>query len=134
MRDDWGVVLPPRGPRSNTYRVYTRENVMVIPSTFTQAQVDAILWAVCAWYTPQTNDWKTVWYPTFRDSRAVDETLELIRTTRLHMQKNFVFIPGLNRGDIAWLMWHHDGDPAQLIERASHSWNYRIQEVNDELF
>ena len=134
MNDDWGVVMFPRGPRSDGYRVYTRENMLIIPATFKQAQVDQILWALSLWYTPVTDDWKTGWYATFRDSRAVDETLALIRNTDLHMPKNYVFIPGLQRGHIAWEMWHHDGDPAQLIEKVSQDWNSKIQDVNDLLF
>jgi len=134
MNDDWGVVLFPRGPRSETQRVYTRENVLVIPATFNQSQVDQILWALSLWYTPVSDDWKSGWYATFRDSRAVDETLELIRNTDLHMPKNYIFIPGLGRGAIGWQMWHHDGDPAQLIEAVSQDWNAKIQDQNDRLF
>jgi len=134
MRDDWGVVLFPKGPRSPTPRVFTRENVLVVPATFTPEQVDQILYALSLWYTPVTDDWKSGWYNTFRDSRAVDETLALIRDTNLHIHKNFVLIPGLQRGNIAWEMWHHEGDPSQLIERVSANWNSRIQDVNDQLF
>jgi len=131
MRDDWGVVLFPKGPRSSTYRVYSRENVMVIPSIYKAADVDRIMYALALWYTPQTDDWKSGWYATFRDRRAVNETLELIRDTSLHIHKNYVLIPGLNRGDIAWNMWYHEGDPAQLIESVSENWNSLIKEVND---
>ncbi|MDR2965177.1 MAG: extracellular solute-binding protein [Treponema sp.] len=136
MRDDWGMVLFPKGSRSRTYRVFTRENVMVIPSTFSPADVDRIMYALTLWYTPQTNpnDWKSGMYDHFRDSRAVDETLELIRDTRLHIHRNYTFIPGMNRGHIAWEMWHHEGDPAQLIERVAENWNSLITDVNDALF
>jgi ABC-type glycerol-3-phosphate transport system substrate-binding protein len=134
MRDDWGVVLFPKGPRSSTHRVFTRENVMVIPSIFSAADVDRIMYAMALWYTPQSDDWKSSWYHVFRDSRAVDETLELIRDTNLHMHKNFVLIPGMQRGHIGWQMWHHDGDPAQLVEAVSENWNSLIKDVNDSLF
>jgi ABC-type glycerol-3-phosphate transport system substrate-binding protein len=133
MRDDWGVVLFPKGPRSPTYRVFTRENVMVVPATFSEAEVEQILYALNLWYTPVTDDWKSGMYNTFRDSRAVDETLALIRDTSLHMSKNYVFIPGLNRGNIAWEMWYHEGDPAQLIESVSANWNNLIADVNSNL-
>jgi len=134
MRDDWGVVLFPKGPRSSNYRIFTRENVLVVPSTFSAEQVDQIMYALALWYTPVTDDWKSGWYNTFRDARAVDETLALIRNMDLHMTKNYVFIPGLNRGNIAWEMWYHEGDPAQLIERVSSNWNNLINEVNTSLF
>lgn len=134
MRDDWGIVLFPKGPRSPTPRVFTRENVLVVPATFSLEQVDQIMYALSLWYTPITDDWKSGWYNTFRDSRAVDETLALIRDTSLHIHKNFVLIPGLNRGNIAWEMWFHEGDPAQLVERVSANWNSLIQDVNEQLF
>jgi len=134
MRDDWGVVLFPKGPRSSNYRVFTRENVLVVPATFTEEQVDQIMYALALWYTPVTDDWKSGWYNTFRDARAVDETLELIHNTNLHMMKNHVFIPGLQRGNIAWEMWYHEGDPAQLVERVSSNWNNLVNEVNTSLF
>ena len=130
MRDDWGVVLFPKGPRSSNYRVFTRENVMVIPATYSKAEVDKIMSAVQLWYTPVNNDWQSGLYNTFRDSRAVDETIALIRDTRLHMVKNFALVAGLNRGNIAWEMWYHEGDPAQLIESVSQSWNAIIDDSN----
>ncbi len=52
MRDDWGIVMPPKGPKAQDYIVFTDENVMGIPSTFSRDQVDAIMWAVQAWYAP----------------------------------------------------------------------------------
>jgi len=130
MRDDWGMVLPPKGPRVDNYRVFTRENVMVIPSTFNRDQVDAIMLAVWLWYTPVTDRWQDSYYNVFRDTRAVDETLALIRDLRLHMNKNYTVIPGLSAGGIAWEMWYHEGDPAQLIEKVRPAWDALIQDAN----
>ena len=131
MRDDWGVVLPPKGPRSTDYRVYTRENVMVIPATFPRDQVDRIMYALALWYTPVNDDWKSGLYNTFRDRRAVDETIAMIREQRRHIVKNFNLVGlGNRRGGIAWEMWHHDGDPAQLIEAVSNTWNAIIDDSN----
>jgi maltose-binding protein MalE len=133
MRDDWGMVLFPKGPRSNNYRVFTRENVLVVPATYSSAEVDQILFALNLWYTPVTDDWKTELYPGFRDRRAVDETLALIRNTRLHINKNHIFIPGLNRGHIAWEMWGSGVNPARLIERVSANWSRLITDVNNSI-
>jgi ABC-type glycerol-3-phosphate transport system substrate-binding protein len=130
MKDDWGMVLFPKGPKSPTYRVYSRENLMVIPATFKPAEVEKILWAVTLWYTPVDDDWKSGQYNYFRDSRAVDETLALVRDPKLHMMKYFTYINGLERGDIAWQMWYHEGEPAQLIEAVSQDWNTKINEAN----
>jgi multiple sugar transport system substrate-binding protein len=130
MKDDWGMVLFPKGPKSPTYRVYSRDNLMVIPATYKAADVEKIIWAVALWYTPVDNNWKASQYDFFRDSRAVDETLALVRDPKLAMIKYFAYINGLERGDIAWNMWYHDGEPAQLIESVSQDWNTKIREAN----
>jgi len=130
MKDDWGMVLFPKGPKSSTCRVYSRDNLMVIPATYKPADIEKILWAVALWYTPVDDDWKAGQYNYFRDSRAVNETLALVRNPKLSMIKYFSYINGLERGDIAWEMWHHDGEPAQLIERVSQDWNAKIAETN----
>ncbi|MCL2720495.1 MAG: extracellular solute-binding protein [Treponema sp.] len=133
MRDDWGMVLPPKGPRApgNNYVVFNDENVMVIPARgFTDAQVDAILWAVQAWVTPIDENWRLEHYSFYRDRRAVDETIALIRDQRLWQWKYHLHVPGLQRGNIAWQIWGHDGEPAQLIEAVSQTWNALIADAN----
>jgi ABC-type glycerol-3-phosphate transport system substrate-binding protein len=130
MKDDWGMVLFPKGPKSPTYRVYSRDNLMVIPATYKTADVEKILWAVALWYTPTDDDWKSNWYSYFRDARAVDETLALARDPKLAMIKYFAYINGLERGDIAWQMWWHEGEPAQLVEAVSQDWNTKIADAN----
>jgi ABC-type glycerol-3-phosphate transport system substrate-binding protein len=130
MKDDWGIVLFPKGPKSSTYRVYSRDNLMVIPATYKPAEVEKILWAVALWYTPADDDWKSGQYKFYRDSRAVDETLALARDPKLSMIKYFSYINGLERGDFAWNMWYHEGEPAQLVESVSQDWNAKIDEMN----
>jgi len=129
MRDDWGMVLFPKGPKTKNYTVYSRDNMMVIPATFKPDQVDKIMAAVALWFTPQNDDWKSGLYNQFRDSRAIDETVALIRSTK-HTIKNYRYINGLERGDIAWNMWYYEGDPAQLVEEYSQSWNAIIADSN----
>jgi len=128
MKDDWGMVLFPKGPRSSTYRVYTRDNLMVIPATYKPAEVEKILWAVALWHTPVDNNWKAGQYNFFRDPRAVDETMAYIFDPKIRMIKYYAYINGLERGDIAWNMWGQD--PAQLIESVSQDWNTKIAEAN----
>jgi len=132
MRDDWGMVLPPRGPNARSrYVVFNNEHVMVMPARGrTPAQVDAILWAVQAWIIPVDADWRIAMYPSYRDRRAVDETNALIRDQRLWQWRYHLHVPGLNRGGIAWEIWWHDGEPAQLIEAVSQNWNALIEDAN----
>jgi ABC-type glycerol-3-phosphate transport system substrate-binding protein len=131
MRDDWGMVVPPRGPRARNYVVFTSENVMVIPRTFNRDQVDAIMWAVQAWNIAVDANWRLGQYQSFRDIRAVNETMAIIRDPARQQWKFHIFIPGLQRGNIAWEMWHFDGEPAQLVESVSQNWNLRIEDANE---
>jgi hypothetical protein len=124
------MVLPPKGPRSRNYVVFNDENVMVIPSNTPAAQVDAILWAVQSWYTPVDPDWRVEQYRKYRDRRACDETHAMIRNPALWQWKYHLHVPGLNRGDIAWEMWYHDGDPAALVEQVQQRWNLLIADAN----
>jgi hypothetical protein len=131
MKDDWGMVLPPKGPRAKNYVVFNDENVRVIPAKgYTDAQVDAIIWAYQAWVTPPDDNWRLAEYPNYRDRRAVDETIALIRDQKLWQWKYHLHVPGLNRGGIAWEIWYHDGEPAQLVEKVSQNWNALIADAN----
>ena len=133
MRDDWGFVIFPKGPACRDYRYSCDENVMVIPSTYTPEEVEKILFAAKLWYTPVDDDddaWKLGMYNQYRDSRAVDETLAMFRDPKYGSIKNYVYIPGLERGDIAWQMFWWEGDPAQLVETVSQSWGDLIHQAN----
>jgi ABC-type glycerol-3-phosphate transport system substrate-binding protein len=133
MPDDWGFVLFPKGPNVSTYRYSSDENVFVIPSTYSPAEVDKILYAFQLWHTPIDDDpdaWKDDQYSIYRDFRAVDETLAMIRDPKYGSMKYYVFIPGLERGDIAWNMWWDGVDPAQLVESVSQSWDALINDAN----
>jgi len=130
MKDDWGYVLFPKGPRAKDYRFPNDENVWVIPSTYKPVEVEQILYAVNLWYMPVTENWKEDMYPFFRDRRGVDETMTMIRSPKYGSFRNYIMIPGLNRGDIAWEMWWFDGEPAQLVEKVSQDWNAKIADAN----
>jgi len=131
MKDDWGMVLPPKGPRVNNYIVFNSENVMVIPARlYKDAQIDAIIWAVQAWESPVDDDWRISQYPKFRDRRAVDETMALIRDQNLWQWRYHLHIPGFHTDGIAYQLWWHDGEPAQLVEAVSQSWNALIRDAN----
>ncbi len=131
MKDDWGMVLPPKGPRAKNYVVFTDENVMIVPNVYNKDQVDAIMWAVQAWLTPVDDNWRASLYQTYRDRRAIDETWALIRDPKLQQWKHHLHVPGLNRGGIAWELWYHDGEAAQLVEAVSPMWNALIEDAND---
>jgi ABC-type glycerol-3-phosphate transport system substrate-binding protein len=131
MTDDWGFVLFPKGPRARDYRYPNDEVIYCIPATYTPAEADGILIALNLWYTPASDDWKTPLYSEFRDRRAVDETMAMIRDPKYYAFRYNILIPGLERGNINWELYYHDGDPSQLVEAVSQNWNALIKNVND---
>ncbi|MCL2191224.1 MAG: extracellular solute-binding protein [Treponema sp.] len=136
MADDWGMVMFPMGPRRNNFVVYTFENVLVIPHTFPPAEVERIVSAIDLWNRPVDESpyaWQDGLWHLFRDARAVTETMAIIRDPSLFMWQYHILIPGLQRGHIAWEMWWHEGDPAQLVEAVSLEWNSLIADVNADL-
>ncbi|MDR0442404.1 MAG: extracellular solute-binding protein [Treponema sp.] len=130
MNDDWGYVLPPKGPKAKNYLFPESSSVMVVPSVFRGTELDTILAAINLWNMPVTDDWKSGVWGLYRDRRAVDETLAMVRTPGYGVYMNEMLIPGLETGDIAWYMWWHEGEPAQLVESVSQNWNALIDEVN----
>jgi hypothetical protein len=134
MSDDWGMVLFPRGPRASGLIAYSDENVIIIPSTATAEEADRILAAIDFWHRPLPDDdpdrWKDELWSVYRDERAINETVTMIRDPARFAWKYHWLIPGLNRGgDITWF-WHTHGDPAQLVESVSQSWDALIADAN----
>ena len=134
MTDDWGVVMFPMGPRVNDFVVFSLSHLMVVPATFTPAQVNTIVNAVDLWFSPVDRSpyaWQDPLWPAFRDARAIEETMVILRDHRRHLVQYHRFIPGLERGHLAWQMFYHEGNPAQLIEAVTPSWNALIANAND---
>jgi ABC-type glycerol-3-phosphate transport system substrate-binding protein len=141
MVDDWGFVLVPKGPSASDYHYVSDEVICAIPSSFSAEEADKILYAYYLWQTPAPgNDtspdaWKTTSYNTYRDARAVDETLTMIRDPKYGGQKYVTFIPGFDDYAIAGGLWGDGtssnwGDPAQLIEANSQAYEYSLSQVN----
>lgn len=134
MSDDYGIVMFPKGPKVNDYVVFTDELVYVIPNTFTAQQVDQILKGVELWNTPfdnSPNAWKDQYYRFYRDTRAIDETLAIVRSPKIVQYKYHLWVPGLNPGDIVWNNWVTDLSTSQLVESVTQAWNAVIADAND---
>jgi ABC-type glycerol-3-phosphate transport system substrate-binding protein len=131
MADDWGYVLPPKGPRAKDYIFGQDENVTIIPSTYKGETLDMIVSALNLWYTPVSDDWKAGLWSSYRDRRAVEETMAMIRGPGRGVFRNYMMIPGFETGDLMWQLWWWDGEPAQLIESVSLNWNALIDDANN---
>jgi len=132
MADDYGCVLPPKGPRATNYRMSLTEMVWVVPNLFTRQEVDVILRAFDLWNVPMDTDWKQGHYWAFRDSRAVDETMALTKDSTNVTYRNFAMVPGA--GDIVYdlgaALRNFRGNPALLVEQFRSRWDAVIAEAN----
>ncbi len=139
MTDDWGFVLPPKRSADDPYRIYFKDNVMVMPSTHDAETAEKIAFAYNLWTNPtpgyedETDVWKENFYPVFRDARAVDETLELMHDPSTVVVNDFVnYVYGLETGpDFLWDVFGLNGTPAEKIEELSTKWESLINDANN---
>ncbi|MDR0555127.1 MAG: hypothetical protein LBG76_10080 [Treponema sp.] len=125
--DDWGYVVYPKGPRAEDYYVYARDDIYAIPNMFSAEQVEKFMTALQLWYaTPPEagpDGWKQDQYRLFRDDRAVNETLAIMRNPR-NCVFPVIYLTELNE-------WDMKGDTAQqAVESVQAAWASKLAEYN----
>lgn len=134
MTDDWGFVCFPLGPSGDgIYKTLHDSNMCVIPSCYDEKRAEKIAKAVDLWLedTPGYDGpdaWKEGFYAGFRDSRAVDETLELMAKTP--NPRFDTLISGLSQGDMIWGICGGYMTPAEAWEGAKNQWQALVDECN----
>ena len=135
MKDDWGFVCFPLGPHGDgVYKTLHNENMFVIPAIYGKEKAEKIAKIFDLWTepTPGYDDpeaWKEAYYPRFRDSRAVDETLVLM--TAVPNPRFDTLIPGINyMGDMIWSVYPGYETPQQAYEKAKPIWDSLLKEAN----
>ena len=131
MKDDWGMVCFPLGPKSDgKYFTLNQDNMFVIPACYDQEKINKIMKIIDLWTdtVPGYDDpdsWKEGYYAGFRDSRAVDETMQLM----VDNSKPWMawLIPNLNYPPISWDICGLN-DPSEVIENHKNE----IQSVLDQ--
>ena len=133
MKDDWGMACFPIGPNGDG-KLFTLngDNMFVIPNCYSQDKVNKIMKIMDLWTTttPGYEDedaWKEGYYAGFRDTRAVDETIQ-------YMMDNSVpwkawLIPGLNYQPVSWDICAGN-DPAEVIEARKPELQAALDEMN----
>ena len=133
MKDDWGMACFPLGPNGDG-KLFTLngDNMFVIPNCYSQDKVNKIMKIMDLWTTttPGYEDedaWKEGYYAGFRDTRAVDETIQ-------YMMDNSVpwkawLIPGLNYQPVSWDICAGN-DPAEVIEARKPELQAALDEMN----
>jgi hypothetical protein len=139
MTDDYGMVMPPKGPRASGYRLGSSCTVFGVPSYFKKEEVDAILTAYLGWTSHldtgkpfDPDGWKEGHWWAHRDTRAVNETGVLQRTDSNVTFKTHYLVPGYNeiKGEFTAMMIFASGTPVQFIEEFTPRWQAAIDDAN----
>ena len=135
MTDDWGFVCFPLGPKGDgKYRTLHNDNMYVIPSCYDDERAAKIAKAFDFWTddTPGYDgpeSWKESFYSCFRDDRAVDETLYLMRSEP--NPRYDTLIPGINyMGDVIWVTYPGAVTPQQAYEDTKNVWAGLLDDAN----
>jgi ABC-type glycerol-3-phosphate transport system substrate-binding protein len=143
MPDDWGMVVFPKGPNAKVYHSgLSAGSVIVIPKTYTSAEVDKILWAD---YCQEVTEWEltpreymTVLYPRYRDPYAIDETYHYYMQANgaekprpgYLVYRNHTLIPGLDLTELIDGLYAPSLNLNQLISTVTTRWATTISEFN----
>jgi len=135
MKDDYGFVCFPKGPRMKDYVNIWDDNVYVIPACYDAARANKIAFAYNLYTEPTpgwdgADDWKIFYYNRYRDPRAVDETIAILRKNGVIWYQTL--IPSIDTGDIIYQVYGGWATPAEKIEEVATSWQPFINEANGQ--
>lgn len=133
MKDDYGVLCFPKGPRMKDYNSYFLDNVYIIPSKYSDDRANKIALATYLYYTtvPGYEDddtWKNDYYQKYRDSRSVDETLAIL--IKQGKQMLTAIAGNIDSGDIIYDVYAQNATPAEKIEEVKNAWQAKLDDVN----
>ena len=133
MKDDWGMACFPLGPNGDG-KLFTLngDNMWAIPNCYAQDKVNKIMKIIDFWTTttPGYEDedaWKEGYYAGFRDTRAVDETMQYMMDNSISWKA--WLIPGLNYQPVSWDICAGN-DPAEVIEARKPELQATLDEMN----
>lgn len=133
MADDWGFVIFPKGPNGDMVTVFN-ENITVMPAGMDPARAEdvAFVYDLFTNDTPghEDTDWRTNYYPSFRDTRSVDETLTLFYEPGHGKMNLMTLVDGVAMGDIAYGLDGGTATPAEQIETVQGTWQTFIDAAN----
>ncbi|MCL2048651.1 MAG: extracellular solute-binding protein [Defluviitaleaceae bacterium] len=141
LRDDWGFVAFPRGPRSDTHNAWVSYNVHVIPQFYSEQEVDDIMFAMSKWIRPleddDPDDWMDEAFSNHRDERSVEDTMvKYTRNPDLQTMPAHMMMSGL--GDtldtlFAFKVWVDGNDASVIIEEGQLVWDAFLDDLNSDM-
>lgn len=136
MEDDYGFVMFPKGPQSETSKWAPQDNVWVIPANYDADRAWKIAFAFNLFTndTPgygESEDWKLGFYGKYRDDRAVDETIAMMRDASTQFVWYSDLIPGYDLGnDYIYSVYGRTATPAEQAETMRATWQAYLDEAN----
>lgn len=137
LKDDWGFVMFPKAPGADNYTSILRENVLIIPASYDAETANKIAFAYNLYSNPvpgyeDGEDWKNAYYSAYRDTRAVDETLTMMRNEAKEVIRVEAYT-GIETGDIIYGVEAGEATPAEKIEEVKPAWQAAIDDLNADI-
>ena len=134
MDDDFGFVMFPAGP-NGTMATIPLDNVIVIPYNYEADYVEKLMFGYDLYTEPAPgytleDVWKSPYYAQFREERAVDETLTLMREDEHRILDYQSMIPRTDYGDFAYSVYALQKTPQEQLEEMTPTWDARIKDAN----
>jgi len=138
MEDEFGFVMFPAGPNGKMATV-PLDNIVVVPNIeYSDPEyVDKIMFAYNL-YTETTpgysldDAWKQTYYAQFTDTRAVDETLSLMREDEHRILDYQSMIPDTDYGDFTYTVYALQATPQEQLEEMTPKWDGKIAKANED--
>ncbi len=112
--------------------------IWVIPNSFTDEEVDDILFALDLWTEPAPgydgpDDWMIAQYPLFRDVRAVEETLAMARAEGVAKMEYSLLIPEISINNMGDKVHWKTETVMSYLESMQGAWEVALQTANGQL-
>ncbi len=136
MEDDFGFVMFPKGPRATTYVHAPTDNVYVIPACYDADRAWKIAFAYNLFTNPtpgyeDDDSWKSGYYAAYRDDRAVDETIAMMREDAHQVPALTSLVPGFDGGpQFIWPVYGLAATPAEQVESMMGTWQAYVDDLN----
>ncbi|ONI44070.1 hypothetical protein AN641_08355 [Candidatus Epulonipiscioides gigas] len=136
MSDDWGMVVFPKGPDADNYITVYNPKAWVLPNSYTKEEAEDIAFALDLWTEPapgydDPDAWMAASYPSYRDARAVEETLVIMRDPEVMASDYSLFISSKVKvtqaaEDVYW----NRMTPNEAVEAQKSIWQAELDKLN----
>ncbi|ONI44071.1 hypothetical protein AN641_08360 [Candidatus Epulonipiscioides gigas] len=139
MIDDWGMVAFPKGPNATEHMAIFIDDAYVIPSSFTKKEAENIAFAYNLWTEPSPeydfeDSWKSSLYPLYRDERAIEETIVMLREPGIGVSDYSTLIAGnIKTGQLVEDIYWGKMTAAESVEAQQSIWQAELDKMNTKL-